>query len=191
MVDVITISIAEAKKVSADFFIANYPLRYKRSLQYVDSDDALRCLAVALLLDKAGIKENEVTVDENGKPSLKNGGHISISHSGEYCALAVADAPVGIDIEQIGRVDDRIASRFFTETERQWAHGDAARLTVVWTVKEAVAKLDGTGIKMLWNSVDVTPLVNGNELDFNGKKIKAETENLDNYILSVCKACTP
>lgn len=185
MVKTFMIFASQAREADEDFFIANYPSRYRRSLQYSDSNDTLRCLAVALLLDKAGIKENEVTVDENGKPSLKNGGYISISHSGEYCALAVADAPVGIDIEQIGRVDDRIASRFFIETERQWAHGDAARLTVVWTVKEALAKLDGTGIKMLWNSVDVTPLVNGNELDFNGKKIKAEIENLDNnYIIS-------
>ena len=68
MVKTFLITASQAREADEEFFIANYPSRYRRSLQYSDSNDALRCLAVALLFDKAGIKENEVTVDENGKP---------------------------------------------------------------------------------------------------------------------------
>ena len=38
--------------------------------------------------------------DENGKPHLKDGKHISITHSFTFSGVIVSDAEVGIDIEK-------------------------------------------------------------------------------------------
>ena len=66
--------------------------------------------AGALLSCFAGVgKSEEIQCNENGKPSIRDGVHFSISHSDSFTVLALCDnAPVGIDIELIGRATPKI-----------------------------------------------------------------------------------
>lgn len=96
-----------------------------------------------------------------GKPSLalettKMPVHFNVSHSRDLAIIAMAfDRPLGVDVEAVGPVPDRltISSRYFTAVE-------AARIATVaprerdlafflcWTRKEAFAKALGDGLSL-------------------------------------------
>lgn len=86
-----------------------------------------------------------------GKPYLPDhpGIHFNLSHCREAAACAVAVGPVGIDVESIAPVDRDVAARVLSaaERERLAASSDpAVEFAVLWTRKEALVKLRGTGI---------------------------------------------
>lgn len=183
-----SMTVAELTSAAVDFIKQNYPKRYKKSLEFKDENDAVLCFCVGVLFDNAGIKEDEVFYTKNGKPYLKDGRFLSVSHSGKYCVLAVFDIPVGVDIERVGRVTKSVSSRFFTENEQAWAGDDEVRLTVLWTLKEALSKLTGDGVKMLYDGIDVLPLTRGKSVILDGKKITAELQFLGDYVLAIIKS---
>lgn len=183
-----SMTVAELSSAAVDFIKQNYPKRYKKSLEFKNENDAALCLCVGVLLDNAGIKEDEVFYTENGKLYLKDGRFISVSHSGKHCVLAVFDIPVGVDVEKVGRVTKSVSNRFFTEREQAWAGDDEVRLTVLWTLKESLSKLTGDGVKMLYDGIDVLPLTRGKSVILDGKKITAELQFLGDYVLAITKS---
>jgi len=98
----------------------------------------------------------------NGAPELYrrstgkvHGIHLSLSHSGEAIAAAIAPFPVGIDLESTGRVRDwlALASHAFApeEIERLLALPESDRqqlFYLYWTLKEAGGKRQGTGLHL-------------------------------------------
>ncbi|MEO3713226.1 4'-phosphopantetheinyl transferase family protein [Roseateles flavus] len=101
-----------------------------------------------------------------GKPALKAPApcHFNLSHSGDAIAVAVADQPVGLDIESHRELKDglAIAQRVFHPRERQWllAQADfAAAFYRLWTLKEALLKATGEGFTqapeaLCWDELD-------------------------------------
>lgn len=65
---------------------------------------------------------------------------LSVSHSLTTVAVAVADHPVGIDIEAPRQQLAAVAERFLDPDEQQAANGDINALLRAWTAKEAVYK---------------------------------------------------
>jgi phosphopantetheinyl transferase len=57
-------------------------------------------LSVRLLLKSFGFSDYDLTYNDSGKPILKNGCFISITHSFDYSAVAISNFPIGIDIEK-------------------------------------------------------------------------------------------
>jgi len=70
----------------------------------------------------------------------------SLSHSGDRAAAAVADVPVGVDIQRVRPLSPGVLRRVFSPEERAWAGDDPARQTRLWTMKEAYGKMLGVGI---------------------------------------------
>ena len=68
--------------------------------------------------------------------------HISVAHGGESVAVAIANEPVGVDIEALDRNYERIKSRFMSPAEEALSSIEAWP-AVVWTAKEAIYKLYG------------------------------------------------
>ncbi|MDR1796815.1 MAG: 4'-phosphopantetheinyl transferase superfamily protein [Clostridiales Family XIII bacterium] len=117
-------------------------------------DKRLSAAAYALLamaLKKTGYrgKRPELKHLPGEKPVLRDGRgvHFSLSHSGDVAACAVAESPVGIDVEEFA---EYIVPLALAEGER--AHIARSKepqveFTRLWTLKEACLKYSGAGIR--------------------------------------------
>ncbi len=107
--------------------------------------------------------------EPHGKPVLAGGGvEHSVAHSGDLVAVAVARAPVGVDVEQLdGRPHplgdgdpDALARLVLSAAERAVlaevpAAGRARAFLLAWTRKEAVTKATGDGLRAAFSDVIV------------------------------------
>ncbi len=104
-------------------------------------------LSVRHLLREVGYEDHDLFYDEFGKPHLKDGTHISITHSFTFSALIVSKKKkVGIDIEKRRDKIVKIAHKFTPiEEYKSIANHDAlvSKLTVVWGAKESLYKIYG------------------------------------------------
>lgn len=93
----------------------------------------------------------------HGKPYLPDGhAHFSLSHSGRYAFLLTADAPVGLDAQQIDGSRPRVAERCFTAAEQIWLAQDPdGRFARLWAMKEAYLKYTGFGLVLPMSSFTV------------------------------------
>ncbi|MFB6619311.1 4'-phosphopantetheinyl transferase family protein [Streptomyces sp. NPDC085524] len=89
----------------------------------------------------------------HGRPAVAGGGvHFSLSHSGDVAYVALAPAPVGVDVEELPgaqAVADVMGSLHPAETAELAALPEPDRraaLARVWARKEACLKGIGTGI---------------------------------------------
>jgi len=127
------------------------------SAQDVRETFLLSKCAIRFLLAQYTEKPSEekcVDMHPGGKPFFVNHPnlHFSLSHSGGEVAIAFSRTPIGFDVEKKERRADfvSIAQRFFSVAEAAQiaAAGErAASLFVdLWTAKEAILKLEGSGI---------------------------------------------
>lgn len=97
--------------------------------------------------------ELKTVVDHNGKPQVAShsGVHFNISHTGTLCLCAVADRPVGADIQAIRPVrHEQLAARYFSQQEQaqyRLAGATQEAFFTVWARKEALGKLTGRGLR--------------------------------------------
>lgn len=101
-------------------------------------------LSVRKILQEVGYSDFDLTYDAFGKPHLKDGRHLSITHSHEFSAVIFSDQNIGIDMEK-QREKIVILDYKFAEFEMTWLNKNASdyirKLTVVWGVKEAIFKI--------------------------------------------------
>lgn len=150
--------------------------RRQQALRYQHTFGQFCCLKSYLMLlellaavypelDKA---KPEFGYTEKGKPFLLDRPdiHFSISHTKNAILVAIADAPIGVDIEAFRSPSAALIARTMNPTEQAAiAASDASAATLeppgtpygpgtpealfsaIWTRKEAVLKLRGTGIE--------------------------------------------
>ena len=149
-------------------------------------------LAAGLLLrhalwDAAGIDlmNAEVTTNAHGKPMLmervlpapeiseakadrskeaRDRHFFNLSHSGGYIVAAVADVPVGIDIETKTDPELKVTDRFYSKEEQEAvraAEDPQKEFRRLWTRKEAYVKCLGTGITNSVADIPSLPDVSG------------------------------
>jgi len=147
----------------------------------------LEQLAAGLLLrhalKEAGIDLMQANVEKNehGKPALATCAasagedrtsagtteqtvHFNISHSDGYVTVAVADCPVGIDIETKTDPELKISARFYSEEEQEAVRGAAdpqKEFRRIWTRKEAYVKCTGTGLNVAVSAIPALPETSG------------------------------
>jgi 4'-phosphopantetheinyl transferase len=134
-------------------------------------------LAKTVIAACTGQQPDEISFDRtcrqcgrpHGKPALRGGDlEFSVAHSGDLVAVAVATAPVGVDVEQLaGRPHElgggdpaTLARRVLAEPERAALaaldpSGRARAFLVAWTRKEAVTKARGDGLRVPFGDVIV------------------------------------
>ena len=143
------------------------------------------------LLKMLGLHDS-IVKDENGKPFLKDGRHISVSHSGEKVVLVVSNRPVGVDIQLFSPKMLRIQSKFINEEDFFLPDGDLQeQLHFLWTAKEALYKALGKKGISLKKDIIIKHISSDRKT---GKgQIKNRLFNLfflkeDNYYLAVAEA---
>lgn len=87
--------------------------------------------------------------NDYGQPRLEHGPCFSISHCKHGIAVAISEKPIGIDIEYLREAKPELVARTMNEEEQAkiWAaESPNIAFTQLWTQKEAVLKMQGTGI---------------------------------------------
>lgn len=130
-------------------------------------------MSIRHLMAKAGYKDADLSYDDLGKPHLKDGKHISISHSFNFTGIIVSDNSIGIDIEKQRDKILKIANKFTPLDEYHTLANEEAlirKLTIVWGAKESIYKLYAEpGLAFLQN-------INVSDFDFEDSKTTAQVQ---------------
>lgn len=116
----------------------------------------------------------EILTDINGKPYIEKCPiHFNISHCENTLACAFSEMEIGIDIERIRPIPLSVLKRFFSEKEQKYVLGHTPnekdfemnnseeileRFYRIYTLKEAICKKSGIGIKGL-KDADALPFL--------------------------------
>ena len=119
------------------------------------------------MLRQRGVADAEMCFaeGEHGKPYLPRRPDVqfSLSHSGTLAMCAVADSPVGCDVQRVSPRSLRLAERFFSAEEQRiifsLSSEDArqAMFYRIWTLKESFIKCTGLGLSMPLDAFDLFP----------------------------------
>ncbi|MGB3606708.1 MAG: 4'-phosphopantetheinyl transferase superfamily protein [Psychroserpens sp.] len=104
-------------------------------------------LSVRYLLREFGYTDQDLFYDDYGKPHLKDGKQISITHSFTFSGVIISSSEVGIDIEKQRDKIAVIAKKFVDYEFNYLAEDDdeyVKKLTVIWGIKESLYKLFAT-----------------------------------------------
>ena len=135
-------------------------------VRYAAAHTALRQLLSAYL--RRAPESLSFESQSTGKPFIESGEgeerlFFNLSHSEDLALIGVTRAgEIGVDIERLRPVPDvdDIASRFFSESERQRiremkSEDQARAFLICWTRKEAYIKARGTGLSTRLSSFEV------------------------------------
>ena len=163
--------------------------RREKVMRFRTERDRQRCLGAGLLaawmLKSAGAGDLSLTYGEQGKPALTahTDIHFNLSHSGSFAVCAVADHPVGVDVEQVREAHLGIAKRFFLPGEFAWISQSAdpdRAFYRLWTRKESALKRLGEGLSRPLDSLCVLP---GKESEENAAFSEWDA---DGHMICVC-----
>lgn len=116
-------------------------------------------LSIRHLLKEANYTDFDLYYNTNGKPLLKNGKHISITHSFTFSAIIISNVAVGIDIEKNREKIKKIQHKF-VNFERGFINEKdnyIEQLTVIWGAKESLYKIYPYGKLTFKNDIDINP----------------------------------
>ena len=131
--------------------------RREQALRFKFEQGQRLCVAAYLLLKQAlaeqeGLMENPLfEYNEHGKPFIIGHPelHFSLSHCKEAAVCVLSRRPVGIDVESVGRYRESVARYSMSDAELQTISRSARpelAFVRLWTKKESLLKLIGTGI---------------------------------------------
>lgn len=151
------------KKASAE--------RRSRSERFRKCEDACRSLVAEALikftLKSMGCQDSDEIIfktNQYGKPVAGiEGIHFNVSHSGSWVVCAADNHEIGIDTEQIHKIDNGIAERFYAPAEIQLLSrctSDSQWIDLffqIWVLKESYIKAIGKGLSCSLSSFAVLP----------------------------------
>jgi len=145
------------------------------------------------------MSEIELIYSDNGKGYIKSiDGNdnenifFNISHSGEYSVLVIGDEEVGIDVQMIRNVNEKIAEKFFHPADREIIQKSKmdknTELTLIWCAKESYVKLIargiGGGMDYFYEDFDKMKIIDAAGKNILGKITKVDLD--DDYWCFVC-----
>ena len=127
-------------------------LRFKHVAGRRESAMAYDLLCRALSEQYAISTQPHFLIGEHGKPTLAEHPHIhfSLSHCRTAILCAIADSPIGADIERCRPIKDTLLRHTMNEEEIGQiinSHNPELAFAKLWTAKEAVVKLSGRGLQ--------------------------------------------
>ena len=178
------------------------PARIQKAGRLAKPEDRLRCLGAGLALDAAlrtiGLRERDLHMayTAHGKPVFPShpSVHFSLSHSGEWCLCGLDDSPIGVDVQQRRHLDVvSLAQHYFSPEESAMIitlpeSQRADTFFRLWTAKESVLKLEGTGLSGSLSSAQVHV---GSTLSLVNHTYHLTEYPLEGYYMTVCSVGTP
>ena len=160
--------------------------RCEQALKFKHEQGQRLCVLAYQLLKEGLRKEYGITdnpifeYNEHGKPSIVGHPEIffNLSHCKEAVICVISNKPVGVDVECIREFKESLVNYTMNDEEKtEITKSDKPEATFIrlWTMKEATAKLIGTGI-----THDVKSLINPT-------KYKYTTVERQRYIYTVCE----
>ena len=153
--------------------------RIEHILKNNKAEDRARALGASYLLlfalEKAGYpieRLPDFSYKENGKPYLREypDVYFNISHTKNIITCVISDGEVGVDIEHARKVSESAINRVFSENEKKLAGFSVDGYIRLWTMKEACAKLSGTGLPAILDGMEIVEKENGKYV----KKLKQD-----------------
>ncbi len=145
-------------------------------------------------LHNLGITEYSLAYGEHGKPYLVDNESVffSLSHSGTRAVCVFYEREIGVDIQKIKPVSDKLIKKVTTQTEYDYlmSCGEEERKLLffrLWTAKESYLKYLGTGFSLSPKKLEVT-FGKTITIKQNGKaaSVVLEEQTLDGYALTMC-----
>lgn len=145
--------------------------RKEKMLRYKHLKGQIQCglgyiLLIHALREEGVFKEMpEFSYNEHDKPFLKNypGWYFNISHSKTAVCCVLSRKEIGIDIEEVGEYKESLAAYICNDKELESLHDSenkADDFYKLWTRKEAVFKMIGSGITNDIKDILDTPYIN-------------------------------
>ena len=136
------------------------PQRREQALRYQHTFGQFACLQSYLMLSQLLAEWGRAhhtplhptptfLYNDYGAPYIEGGPYFSISHCKTAIAVAVSENPIGIDIEAIRTFKPELMRKTMSPAEQQRITSSATpdqEFIRLWTQKEALLKLQGTGI---------------------------------------------
>lgn len=142
-----------------------------------------------------GIDTDTMTIKkgEHGKPYFEERQDIyfNISHSGDYVAVMVGDSPLGVDIQTIRPVKERMIEKICSEEEKSFVYNsldkDRAFITL-WTLKESYIKAIGTGMSFPMSGInfDLSRLNQNGTGEISNQSGVYLVRDFGEFVLSAC-----
>lgn len=124
-------------------------------------------LSIRLLLETMLGKKAEIFYTSGRKPRLKSNSYfISISHSADLAVVLLSRKNTGVDVENIQRNTEKIATRFLSEKEINDVNNSPnsqLQRMLYWCAKEAAFKFS------VWPEVDFKSQINIRKFDLNAE----------------------
>jgi 4'-phosphopantetheinyl transferase len=120
----------------------------------------------------------DFSYNQFGKPYILGEKNFSISHTKNALVIAISENEIGIDIQKISKINDKIIQKTCKASEQkilQNSKNKDEQFAILWTMKESYVKLFGKSIFL-----DTKNILN----DKNGVNFK--TIKKDNYIITIC-----
>ena len=155
--------------------------RVEKAKRFVQESDRLLSLAAGYLLYRF---VGEYTVDTLGKPRAEKC-RFSLSHSGEYAALAVSfGTEIGLDVEKLVESKENDALARYCLSDNEWnEYRQGVGFLTLFTAKESLVKAEGTGITDVIKAIPALPL--DGTVEYNGKSYYRHAIKRDGYVASV------
>ena len=122
-------------------------------------------LRIALLAEYIIDEPVEFGYIDNGKPILPKYPqiHFNLSHCKTAIACAVSSAPIGVDIQHITTVSEKVANRVLTSDELtafQSATNPYEYFCKIWAIKESFVKINGEGLRTDFRGISADSVPN-------------------------------
>ncbi len=129
----------------------------RRRDEYLSTRGIIKQLAAEMGLDKSKF---EIQKDGLGKPfGIHNNQryNLSLAHTGEKVLCGLSETiPIGLDLEPVDRqVNQRLRKRILHRDERKALEEEP--VVRLWTLKEALVKLNGQGLRTNLNQLKIEP----------------------------------
>jgi len=172
---------------------------YFCNIYYIKKTDEKEILMIREALLKEGFqrsfqipyKKQLVEKGIHGKPLYKKEEiYFSISHTREMVAVACANLPIGVDIEQPRKVSKRAIERSCSKKELEQLKNVTnieTEFLKYWTLKESYVKMTGDGMSFPFSEVEfeIKQIQNGTKITSNQEGFFAQYV-INGGILAIC-----